>query len=295
MTSQHSLARAVSVAAALLLAACGSGGGGVPLDGNPAPLFGRVTKVRGTPIPGATVRLVEDNKTVTTDSSGRFRIDTDYRGTGTLEVSMPQYAPLRVQVLVGDGVEKLVWLVRPQDYDSSLAWKIFWLVTDMPDPPAPRWAGPVIVYTVDRSPPWNSALDPLLKQAEQYWHLVTAGAYRLQEGSSPHYILVKASDNPCNLGYAEGCVSRASWNETDGIVLAEIQLRPSASLAAVVHEFMHALGFGGHSDRPGDLMYTVGSYPGSDEEAAIFCVRYANPVYVTFSQIQIPNPPRCSP
>jgi hypothetical protein len=221
-------------------------------------------------------------------------METSFRGLGTITVSSPGYATLRTRVQVGDGQEKLLWLVRPSDFDRDLGCKMIFAARpgQQPDCTAndwqvSRWAGPTIVYTVDRSPPWASRLDPFLKQAEWYWHMVTAGSYQLVEGVADRYIFVKASNDPCNLGLL-GCAYFTSYG-------AAVELRPDVGLATVVHEMLHALRFWGHGDRPGGILYPAATYPGLDVEAAIFCTVYGNPQGIRFSQLAPPDPPRCHP
>jgi len=285
----------LACAAVLALAACGGSGTGSGGGGAPAPLYGRVTKISGTPVGGAVITLQETGEQVAAGSDGRFRMETSFRGLGTITVSSPGYATLRTRVQVGDGQEKLLWLVRPSEYDRDLACKMRfgappgqWPDCSSRDPLAgPSWIGPTIVYTVDRSPPWSSRLDPFLKQAEWYWHMVTAGSYQLVEGVADRYILVKASNDPCNLGLL-GCAYFTSYGPA-------VELRPDVGLATVVHEMLHALRFWGHGDRPGGILYPGATYPGLDVEAAIFCTVYGNPQGIRFSQLAPPDPPRCHP
>ncbi|MDR7400452.1 MAG: carboxypeptidase regulatory-like domain-containing protein [Armatimonadota bacterium] len=295
-TIQRILRPAAAAALAAALSACGSTGmspgGGQPSGG----LYGVVTKFRGTPVAGATVRLEETAQQASTDSSGRFRIQTDYRGPGTVSVSAPGYAPLRIQVAVGDGVEKRLRLVRPADYDPRLAWELAALTSDpygVGDPDVTRWPGPVIVYTVDRSPPWNSNLDRYLVEAAEHWTMATAGAYRVVEGTSQFYIAVKATHAPCGRTDIMGCGDSYSGN---GIWRAFVEVKPTAGVDVVAHELGHAMGFPFHTDRLGYLMYRGGGvYPATDDEAAVFCVLYAAPVGARFSQLAVPDPPRCAP
>ena len=289
--------RDIWLVAVILLAAAACNGSGLgpggPGDGGSTPLYGRVTKISGTPVAGAVLTLQDTGEQTTAGSDGRFRLNTSFRGLGTITVASPGYATLRTRVHVGDGQEKLLWLVKPSEYDRDLACKMFYANPNCTtnDPLVLRWPGPDIVYTVDRSPPWTSRLDPFLKQAEWYWHMVTAGSYRLVEGVADRYILVKASDDPCGLGVL-GC-ARAHLNEQP--VRVTIELHPNAGLSTVVHEFLHALDFWGHGDRPGGILYYAGTYPGLDVEAAIFCTKYAAPNGIRFSELRPPDPPRCHP
>jgi hypothetical protein len=57
----------------------------------------------GAPVPGATITVAETGATARTDASGRYSIALPGAGTWTLTATAPGFAPLSVQLVIGDG------------------------------------------------------------------------------------------------------------------------------------------------------------------------------------------------
>ena len=85
-------------------------------------ISGVLTKSRGEPIADATITLNETGQRTTTDSQGRFRIDTENRTTGTVRTEAGGYLTLDwpVRLVSGESDNVHLRMVTMADYDATL-------------------------------------------------------------------------------------------------------------------------------------------------------------------------------
>lgn len=264
-------------------------------------ISGVLTKSRGEPIADATITLNETGQRTTTDSQGRFRIDTENRTTGTVRTEAGGYLTLDwpVRLVSGESDNVHLRMVTMADYDATL----FRELTGATETVGTwRWDFPTISYYVNRGGAYQPAFEAPLYEALTQWSMFSRRAVTFVEGGPGSALQISyVASSPCGFAEAAGCAGVTSVTAQGGVrgALMELHAGYASDVGLNVHEIAHTLSFSGHSPNADDVMYFAmnSATTPSNAEAVVATVLYSNPPGATMPNLRLPGaqmPPEAS-
>lgn len=256
-------------------------------------ISGVLTKSRDEPIANATITLNETGQHATTDSQGRFRIDTVNLSNGTVRAEADGYLALDwpVRLVSGESDNVHLRMVTLADYDPAL----FMELTGATETVGTwRWDFPTITYYVNHGGAYQAAFEAPLHEAFTQWSMFSRRAVTFVEGGPGSALQVSyVASSPCGFAEAAGCAGVTSVTAQGGVrgAIVELHAGYATDVGLNVHEVGHTLSFSGHSPNPNDVMYFAmnSAATPSNAEAVVATVLYSNPPGTTMANLHLPG------